>query len=75
MYLLPRVATLYHRLILIVAPSGTGKTAALHEVAKHTGDPYINVNLELSRCMLGLTQRQRQLQVSRLLLRHHADIS
>jgi hypothetical protein len=67
MRLIPQVAALYHRLILIVAPSGAGKTSALQEVGKHTGDPYINVNLELSRCMLELTQRQRQLQVSRLL--------
>lgn len=39
----------------------------LREVAKQTGYRYLNVNLELSRCMLELTQRQRQLQVSRLL--------
>ena len=67
MHLIPRVAALYHRLILIVAPSGVGKTSALQEVGKHTGYHYINVNLELSRCMLELTQQQRQLQVSRLL--------
>jgi hypothetical protein len=67
MHLIPRVAALYHRLILVVAPSETAKTAALQEMAKHTGYRYINVNLELSRCMLELTQRQRQLQVSRLL--------
>lgn len=67
MHLIPRVASLYHRLILVVAPSGAGKTAALREVAKQTGYGYFNVNLELSRCMLELTQRQRQLQVSRLL--------
>jgi hypothetical protein len=58
---------LYHRLVLVVAPAGVGKTAALQEVAKQTGYRYINVNLELSRRMLELTQRQRQLQASRLL--------
>jgi hypothetical protein len=62
-----QVVGLYHRLVLVVAPSGAGKTATLQEVAKHTGYHYINVNLELSRCMLELTQRQRQLQLSRLL--------
>jgi len=67
MHLIPRVATLYHRLILVVTPSGAEKTVALREVEKHTGYRYLNVNLELSRCMLELTQRQRQLQVSRLL--------
>jgi hypothetical protein len=50
-----------------VAPAGAGKTVALREVAQYTGYRYINVNLELSRCMLELTQRQRQLQVPRLL--------
>ena len=67
MQLIPRVTSLYHRLILIVAPSGAGKTVALREVATQTGYRYLNVNLELSRCMLELTQRQRQLRVSRLL--------
>jgi hypothetical protein len=33
----------------------------------HTGYRCVNVNLELSRCLLELTQRQRQLQASRLL--------
>jgi hypothetical protein len=58
---------MYHRLVLVVAPLGAGKTAALREVAQQTGYNYINVNLELSQCMLELTQRQRQLQVPRLL--------
>jgi len=58
---------MYHRLVLVVAPLGAGKTAALREVATHTGYRYLNVNLALSRCMLELTQRQRKLQVSRLL--------
>ena len=67
MRLIPQAMHMYHRLILVVAPLGAGKTAALREVAQQTGCNYINVNLELSRCMLELTQRQRQLQVSRLL--------
>src|SRR5260221_12543651 len=58
---------LYYRLILMVAPSGMGKTAALREVAKHTQVRYTNLNLELSQRLLGLTERQRSLQVFRLL--------
>jgi ABC-type uncharacterized transport system ATPase component len=58
---------LYHRLMLVVAPSGAGKTTALQDVRDHTGAPLINVNLELSRLMLDLTQRQRALQLPRLL--------
>ncbi len=67
MHLIPQAMHMYHRLVLVVAPLGAGKTAALREVAQQTGYNYINVNLALSRCMLELTQRQRQLQVSRLL--------
>ena len=67
MHLIPQAMHMYHRLVLVVAPLGAGKTAALREVAQQTGYTYINVNLELSRCMLGLTQRQRQWQVPRLL--------
>ena len=58
---------LYHRLILIVAPSGGGKTNALRQVSERTGFPYINVNLELSWQLLELTERQRALQAPRLL--------
>lgn len=58
---------LYHRLILVVAPPGMGKTAALREVHDRTGAPLVNVNLELSRRMLDLTERQRALSVPRLL--------
>ena len=57
---------LYHRLMLVVAPSA-GKTTALLDVRDRTGVPLINVNLELSRLMLDLTQRQRALQLPRLL--------
>ncbi|EHM09443.1 hypothetical protein TheveDRAFT_0273 [Thermanaerovibrio velox DSM 12556] len=60
-------AELYHRLVMLVAPAGAGKTAALQEVQGRIGAPLINVNLELSRCMLDLTERQRALQLPRLL--------
>jgi len=60
-------AELYHRLVLLVAPAGAGKTAALQDVHERTGAPLINVNLELSRHMLDLTARQRALQLPRLL--------
>jgi hypothetical protein len=64
---LSQVAGLYHRLLIIVAPVGAGKTKALHEVSKSIGSPMININLELSRRMLDLTERQRALQLPRLL--------
>ena len=54
----------YYQLVVVVGPSGTGKTAALHEVHVRTEVPLIKVNLELSRLMLDLTERQRALQAS-----------
>lgn len=68
-------AGLYHRLVIVVAPSGAGKTAALQEVANAAGYPSINVNLELSRRLLDLTERQRSLQVPRLLDEIIAEVS
>ncbi|GIX15835.1 MAG: ATPase AAA [Rhodothalassiaceae bacterium] len=58
---------LFHRLILMVGPAGSGKTSALQEVSASTSAPLVNVNLELSRRMLDLTERQRALQLTRLL--------
>jgi hypothetical protein len=62
-----QAAELYHRLVMLVAPAGAGKTAALQDVHERTMVPLVNVNLELSRCMLDLTERQRALQLPRLL--------
>ena len=62
-----RAAEVYHRLIIIVAQAGTGKTTALQDIHERTGIPLINGNLELSRRMLELTGRQRALQLPRLL--------
>ena len=57
----------YHRLVVVAAPSGTGKTAALRDVSDRAGVPLVNVNLDLSERMLDLTERQRALQLPRLL--------
>ena len=54
---------LYHRLILVAAPSGAGKTATLRAVGAHTGVQVVNLNLELSRRLLDLTERRRALEV------------
>lgn len=58
---------LYHRLILIVGPPGSGKTKVLQEISATTSAALININLRLSRRMLELTERQRALQLPRLL--------
>ncbi len=62
-----QAAELYHRLIMLVAPAGAGKTAAFQDVHERIAAPLVNVNLELSRRMLDLTERQRALQLPRLL--------
>jgi len=61
-----QAAELYWRLVLVVAPAGAGKTAVLQAVQERTSAPLINVNLELARRMLDLTERQRALQLPRL---------
>ena len=62
-----QAASLYHRLVLVVGPAGSGKTPALHDAAGRTGGRLINVNLELAGRMLDLTEKQRALQAGRLL--------
>jgi predicted ATPase len=62
-----QAAELYYRLVMLVAPAGAGKTAVLREVHRRTAAPLVNVNLELSRRMLDLTERQRALKLPRLL--------
>lgn len=62
-----KVAELYHRLVLVAAPSGSGKTVALQDIARRTGAPLLNVNLEVSRRLLDLTEKQRALHLPRVL--------
>ena len=57
---------LYHRLVLLVGQSGSGKTAALRAVADELGASVINVNLALSARLIELTERQRTLRLSTL---------
>lgn len=65
--LLSGAETMVFKLILLVSPSGTGKTVILREVSKREDIPYINVNLELSRKLLGVEVKQRYRKVQRLL--------
>ncbi len=62
-----QAAEQYHRLVMLVAPAGAGKTTTLQDVHERTMAPLVNVNLELCRRMLDLTERQRALQLPRLL--------
>ena len=64
---LEQAVVLYYRLVLVVGPAGTGKTAALREVSQAKGFPLLNVNLELSRRLLQLAEKQRALRCAQIL--------
>jgi ABC-type uncharacterized transport system ATPase component len=53
----------YHRLVLLVGKSGSGKTRVLQAVAERLALTVVNINLELSRALLELTEKQRMLRV------------
>jgi hypothetical protein len=58
---------LYHRLVLLVGETGSGKTTAIRDAAHELDADVINVNLALSAKLLELTARQRVLHLSKLL--------
>lgn len=58
---------LYHRLVLIVGKGGSGKTSVVQNLAKqHDAEP-VNINLSLSKELLELTEKQRQLRLPKIL--------
>jgi len=64
---LTQIDGLYHRLIMLVGPANSGKTQILYELGERTASQLINVNLEMTRQMLELTERQRVLRLPKLL--------
>lgn len=58
---------LYHRLVLLVGETGSGKTGVLRDVAEAFGTSVINVNLALSSELLELTAKQRSLSLPAIL--------
>ena len=61
-------ADLYHRLVLVVGPAGSGKTSSLQGIRDRTGAPLLNVNLYLTGQMLELTEQQRSLRLPQHLI-------
>ncbi len=57
---------LYNRLVLVVGPPDTGKTAAMRQMSQSKGFPLVNVNLELSQRLLELTEKQRSLRCGQI---------
>ena len=58
---------LYHRLVLLVGKSGSGKTQILRSVADELGTEVININLTVSAGLLELTTKQRALRLPGIL--------
>lgn len=58
---------LYHRLVLLVGKTGSGKTGVLRGVAEELETSVINVNLALSCELLELTAKQRSLRLPGIL--------
>ncbi len=61
--------SLYHRMVLVVGETKTGKTFALREVAESFNVDVINVNLVVSTEFLDLTTKQRMLGIHDILAR------
>ena len=60
-------ATREKGLIIVHTGTGKGKTSALQEVATCINAPLVNINLELSRRLLDLTERRRAVEAVRFL--------
>jgi len=63
---LPHATQLYHRLVLVVGPQGSGKTKALQAIRDGSQYPLVNLNLELSRRLLDYSTKERRLNAGRV---------
>ena len=66
------VGALQSKLVLLIGPPHSGKTALLQTLAKNRGVTPLNVGAELGGRLAGMPQRQRHLQTTTL-LRELAD--
>ncbi len=55
---------LYHRLVLLVSPPGSSRAAALNEIAEELDQQPINLNLDLSKSLLEMTNKKRALKIA-----------
>lgn len=62
-----QVTSLYNRLILLVVPSGRGKSSILQALQQKTKVSLINLGLDLSQQLLEFNEKQRAIQVHRLI--------
>jgi len=62
-----QVGGMYHHLVLLVGPPGSGKTQALQELESNEGWSRISVNQQLSEALLELTPKQRRVRLPTVL--------
>lgn len=58
---------LYHRLVLLVGETGSGKTGILRDIAAEFDTQVVNINLAVSSALLELTTKQRTLRLPEIL--------
>ena len=63
---LERAKQSFHRLVLLIGPSATGKTLLLRELAEYQDCASLNVNLEVSQRMLDVPKSKRPLHAERI---------
>src|SRR5262245_19100018 len=51
----------YHKLVIVVVPSNSGKTRLLKQLASSIDAPVVNLNLKMSQGLLSLTKHQQGL--------------
>ena len=61
---LERTASQYYKLLMVVGPTGSGKTAFLRSVSEKYNIPLLNLGLDLSKKLLSLTVSERKLKAS-----------
>jgi len=64
---LKAVNSQFYRLLLIVGASGSDGETLIGNISEETGAPVVNINLEVSRLLLELPEKQRPLNVSKIL--------
>ena len=57
----------FYRLLLIVGPADRNRENILDHVSKKINAPVVNINLDVSRQLLELPEKQRPLNVSKIL--------
>jgi len=64
---LDNIRELYFQLVIVVGKSGSGKTKLLKELGEMLNSEIININLELSKRMLDIPEKQRPQKLLELL--------